>query len=331
MDAPDLSQWLDAARMKLTIAEGLIRAGRRDESQGIRLAAAYETARAYALAPASAEAGRLLCIVLHQLGYVKAAARAAHRPDPRPASPDVAVVVAVLDRPAGTHGIDGLLKDLAGFAGEVCVVFNDPAIGAALSSHPRINKWAILSANSGVARAWNIGLNLVQAEIAVIVNADLRLNPDILGLMARALRTLPDAGVVGLGGQVVDPQSLEPVAHFQPGAFDQVQRVDKVTGYCFALHMTRCLDAGIGFDPRLSPYFYEELDVMLKCRAAGLEVYALPHPPDWVSHEGGISTRDRPILFFGRTVDRARTIAVNAGRIADRFAAAMRRILAPHP
>jgi hypothetical protein len=95
--------------------------------------------------------------------------------------------------------------------------------------------------------------------------------------------------------------------------------VDKITGYVFALHLQRLHDAGIAFDPRLSPYFFEELDMMTKCRAAGLGAYAMPISPDMFSHEGGISQRDRPIRYFGQLADRTRVIAINAARIFARL------------
>ena len=84
-----------------------------------------------------------------------------------------------------------------------------------------------------------------------------------------------------------------------------------------ARHIVRRLhDAGISFDPRLSPFFCEEFDLLLKAHAAGFEVYAAPVPG--IEHVPGISAADRPIYCFGRKADRMRVLIRNANLILDR-------------
>ncbi len=311
---------LAEAERVLGLSDELNRLGRSAEAKVFLRQGAAWAATALACDPQSAKCARLLCVALFNLGLMASSAKAALRPDTARRLPRMGIVIAVLDRPKGAHGIDQLLQDLGTFQGEVAVVFNDPAVGAELCTHPRIDKWAILSANAGVARGWNIGINLIEADIAAILNADFRLDPKILDQLAQGFIDRPDAGIIGLGGQLIDPQTLETVGQYIPGQFHAITPVDKVTGYCFLLHLERCHRAGINIDPRLSPYFFEELDLMVKCRKAGLGTYAMPVDPALFSHEGGISTRDRPIALFGQVVDRARVLARNAQLVQEKWA-----------
>ena len=316
---PAFNQSLAEAERVLGLSDELNRLGRSADAKILLRQGAEWAAAALACDPQSAKVARLLCVALFNLGLMAASAKAGRHPDTAPRRPRMGIVIAVLDRPQGAHGIDQLLQDLQSFQGEVAVVFNDPVVGAELCTHPRIDKWAILSANAGVARGWNIGINLIEADIAAVLNADLRLNPKILDDLAQGFVQKPDAGIIGLGGQVIDPHTLETVRQYIPGQFHAITPVDKVTGYCFLLHLERCHRAGITIDPRLSPYFFEELDLMIKCRSAGLGTYALPVDPALFSHEGGISTRDRPIALFGQVADRARILARNARLVQEKW------------
>ena len=316
----EIDPFLAASRQALSVHDSLKRLGRGPDAGRMADDAALNAAIALCLDPMLAEAGRLLSIALYHQGLLQAAARAARHPDPRPGLPGQSIVIAVIDRPMdGQYGIDHLLADLAGFVGEVIVVFNDPDIGMAMRGHPRIDKWAIISANAGVARAWNIGLNLAQGQIAFVLNADIRVQLDALRKLGQALAVLPHTAIAGVGGEIIDPDSLTPVQALPPGAFSRIVAVDKITGYLFALHLGRLWDAGISFDPRLSPYFFEELDLAGKCHRAGLGVIAVPVDPVLWSHEGGISLRDQPVRLFGTLVDRARVLAENAARVQQRY------------
>jgi len=90
------------------------------------------------------------------------------------------------------------------------------------------------------------------------------------------------------------------------GSFAEPMETDLVSGQLFTLHAARLSDAGISFDPRLSPYFGEEIDLAMKVRKAGYKMYAVPETE--YDHTWGISRRDRPITFFGRPVHRLRCL-----------------------
>lgn len=236
---------------------------------------------------------------------------------PEAARPKRSIVIPVLDySPNSPYDIVGLLADLEGFDGEVICVFNSAEVFADLREHPRIDKFSFNKHNVGVARSWNIGLNQAEGDVVFVLNADLKVSPAALGELERYLFELPNALAVGMAGEMYDMDRLKLRAVHLPGTFPAPLAVDKLSGYAFVLHAGRLHDAGISFDPRLSPFFCEEFDLALKARAAGYEVYAAPVAG--IEHVAGISAVDRPIICFGRKADRMRVLIRNANLVLDR-------------
>ncbi|MBM3533819.1 MAG: glycosyltransferase [Alphaproteobacteria bacterium] len=263
-----------------------------------------------------------LALALWADGHHRDAWRALRRAEaagyPREAkAPPRSIVIPVLDySPDSPFDIVGLLADLEDFAGEVICVFNSAEMFADLREHPRIDKFSFNKHNVGVARSWNIGLNQAEGEIVFILNADLHLSLPALGSLERHLLSLPNALAVGLSGDIYDFERLKARIKYPPGSLSAPVVVDKPSGFAFALHARRLHDAGICFDPRLSPYFYEELDLTLKARQVGLEIYAAP--VSGIEHVDGISSNRRPINCLGREVDRMQVLVRNANLILDR-------------
>lgn len=221
---------------------------------------------------------------------------------PAPALPARSAVIAVLDdSPHSRWNIHTLLDDLRDFDGEVVVVFNGPRMVPALVDHPRIDRHAVNSANAGVARAWNIGMNLAEGAVVFILNADLHIGPGALAPLEEALHALDDAVIVGVEGQQVS-HDLRTERVLTQAEITAPTPLDLVHGYCMAVHADRFHDAGMAFDPRLAPCFYEELDIGLQARARGLAVYGVPAPG--IDHEWGVSRSGRPVDLFGRTIPR---------------------------
>jgi len=255
-----------------------------------------------------------LGVVARRLGFHGEAVRlitralrlhGADRPPPRRS-----VIVPVLDfSPHSPFNIRTLLDDLKGFDGEVVCVFNDPAVARALDRHPRIDKRAINSANAGVGRAWNIGINLAEGATIFVLNADLKVTPETLDTLERHLLSLPDAVAVGVSGDRIDWQTLKTKTFIDQSA-TLPTNVDMVSGFLFALHADRFHGAGLTFDPRLGPCFYEEMDLALKAHERGLKLYVVP-TTGW-QHRWGVSRNATPIVYFGRETDRALILARNA-------------------
>lgn len=231
--------------------------------------------------------------------------------------PRRSVVIPVLDySPGSPHDIRTLLDDLAGFDGEVIVVFNDEAMFRDLACHPRIDKFAHNRHNVGVARAWNIGINHAEGDVVFVLNADLHLGLDVLARLEEYLLELPDAVMVAPGGDRINPAHFHATARWAAGTFAEPVEVDRVQGFLFALHAQRFHDAGLCFDPRMSPYFNEETDIGLKARAAGLKTWAVP--VTGFEHVWGITRSDRRITYFGRPVDRSAMLVKNGLILRER-------------
>ncbi len=220
------------------------------------------------------------------------------------------VVIPVLDySPGSPYNIRTLLDDLSAFTGEVICIFNDVEVFNDLRDHPRIDKFSFNKHNVGVARAWNMGINQAEGETIHILNADLKISVPMLYRLERWLLTLPDALCVGVSAHWTNFQTLKETKALNTGSFAEPIEADQVSGQLFSLHARRLHDAGISFDPRLSPYFGEETDLAIKARQSGYKIYAVPET-DFV-HTWGISKRDRPILCFGRPVHRLHCMTSN--------------------
>ncbi len=263
-----------------------------------------------------------LAALLHDNGRLDEAVDALDVLDSRPGRegiPKRSAVIAVLDySPGSPHNIRTLLDDLAEFDGEVICVFNGDQVYEDLRNHPRIDKYSYNRHNVGVGRAWNIGINQAEGETIFILNADLKLTTAALADMERYLLSLPDALVVGPSGDWLDPVTVKATEHVSGPKLTEPVAVDQVSGHCFALHAHRLHDEGISFDPRLSPYFLEEADLGLKARSSGLKAYVVP--VSGIEHVWGISRRDRPILCFGRPVNRLRCMVRNTHLIRRKYA-----------
>jgi len=240
-------------------------------------------------------------------------------PNPPPAAPRRSFIVPVLDHsPHAPYNIHTLLEDLSAIEGEVILVFNGPQMFDAVQGHPRVTKWCLNQQNAGVARAWNQGLQLAEAEVLFILNADIRISAACVEALEAALHRLPGALMVAPSGEVLN-DVMDVAEAVGPEGFDAPKPVDRIDGHLFALHAARLHDAGLSFDPRLAPYFGEELDLALKAAGAGLSVYAVPVPAGSHDHVAGISRNNLPIQFFGRPVRRLDVQIANMERLAARW------------
>ena len=236
---------------------------------------------------------------------------------PALALPKRSVVIAVLDySPGSSFNIRTLLEDLATFDGEVICVFNGDECFSELKDHPRIDKYALNKYNAGVSRGWNMGINLAEGDTIHILNADLKISVEMLYRLEHWVQTLPDALCVGVSAHWMDFTTLKETDRRADGQFSEPLACDLVSGQLMTLHAGRLHDAHISFDPRLAPYFSEEVDLGLKARHAGYKIYAVPETD--FQHSWGISRRDRPILYFGRPVNRLRCFVYNQALVGHK-------------
>jgi GT2 family glycosyltransferase len=166
--------------------------------------------------------------------------------------------------------------------------------------------------NAGLRTALELG-----AESLLVVNSDVVVSPDCVGLLDRALRARADAGIAGpivvsrsdptrvLTGGIRYDTTTGRMRHYAAGArldslqSDDVEVVDGVSG-CLMLIKRRVLEEAGLFDERFF-YSFEDLDLCLRAQRAGLSTVVVRRAT--ALHEGGRSigaTSTRRLYYASR-------------------------------
>jgi len=186
-------------------------------------------------------------------------------------------IIPVLDMsPASEYNIITLLSDLENIEGDVIVVFNSQDVADELKNHPRITRYAIMKHNVGVARAWNLGLEIAATPTVFILNADLHVEYPAIEALEQALHTLPDAACVGPQGSFFEFSLARDYVYFDKGTFNQPIEVDAVSGFFFAVKLQHFNEKIIRFENGFTPCYFEEWDLGLQIRQSGLKNYIVP-------------------------------------------------------
>lgn len=207
-------------------------------------------------------------------------------------------IIPVLDlSPDSPYSILSLLSDLERIDGTVITVFNSTETAEQLKDHPRIDHYAVLSSNIGVSRAWNIGLNIARTPVSFILNSDLAISYQTVRTLENALAKYEDAAVTGPEGSFFNFFTSADYEHFRKSGFVIPYVVDAVSGFLFAVK-TELFNSGIlKFDNTFTPCYFEEWDLGLQVRAAGLKSYIVP--AFGYDHEFSIvKQKDRKIAFY---------------------------------
>ena len=215
-------------------------------------------------------------------------------------SPTRSFVIPVLDySPASEYNIVTLLNDLEKIDGEVIVVFNGAELGEELKGHPRITRHAIMKQNVGVARGWNVGLDMAEGESVFIVNADAHISSDAVVTIEQGLRTLSGAVCVGPQGAFFNFSLCADYCYFDKGSFNQAIEVDAVSGFFFAVSRRLFSEKGLQFDSAYSPCYFEEWDLGLQAKRVGLKCYIMPTEA-YDHHWSGTIRALQTIPYLGR-------------------------------
>jgi len=186
-------------------------------------------------------------------------------------------VIPVLDySPASSYNIMTLLDDLKDIDGDVIVVFNSETVADELKNHPRITQYAVMKRNVGVSRAWNIGLDMAVTPIVFIVNADVHMEAETVEALEAALTSLDRAACVGPQGSFVDFSLTRDYCYFDKGSFPEPFAVDAVSGFLFALRREFFTGKQLRFEDAYTPCYFEEWDLGLQIKIAGLKSYIVP-------------------------------------------------------
>ncbi len=206
-------------------------------------------------------------------------------------------IIPVLDAsPKGKAEFEALLSDLQEIAGEVIVVFNSPEAAALFKSHPRIDIACSLNVNSGVPRAWNIGVHLSTQPTLFILNADLRVGRSAVEALERGLWTLPSAAVVGPQGGFIEVYAYEDIYYFDKGDAKTSICVDAVSGFFFAAKRELFARRILQFEDAFTPCCTEEWDLGLQVRQAGYRSYVIP-TTDY-HHKWGVSGHPERVIRY---------------------------------
>ena len=144
--------------------------------------------------------------------------------------------------------------------------------------------------NLGFARGCNLGVEQGSASVVALINPDVVLAPHFLRALVKALEDA-SAGIVGAklffpdgvtlqhaGGELIMPLGLTAHrGHGEPDSptYDEGADVAYVTGAALAARRETWTHLG-GFDETFGPAYYEEVDLCLRARAAGLRVRYIP-------------------------------------------------------
>lgn len=145
--------------------------------------------------------------------------------------------------------------------------------------------------NLGFSRGMNQGLRQSQAELVVLLNTDVEVQPDWLTELARPFRHDPTIGITGAklyypdgrllqhAGATLDyPLGLGQHRFYRQadhGQADEQIDVPYVTGAAMAIHR-RLIDKIGLLDEAFAPFYYEEVDYCTRAIEAGFRVLYVP-------------------------------------------------------
>lgn len=209
-------------------------------------------------------------------------------------------VIPVIDySPASKFNIKTLLRDLESIEGNVIIIFNSEKVANEISDYPRIDYYAIMNKNIGVAPAWNLGMNISRTPITYILNSDLHIRKETVDKMDDALINVPDAAVVGPQGSFFHYEKLKDIHYFDKGSFESIIEVDAVSGFLFAVKTKYFTEGTLNFENRFAPCYFEEWDLGLKVKMNNLRSYVVPTTA--YEHEWSGSIRSmKTVKFFDK-------------------------------
>lgn len=189
---------------------------------------------------------------------------------------DRSFIIPVLDYSAASkYNILTLLSDLSDIDGDVIVIFNNKDVAKEISNHPRINFYSIMSKNTGVSRAWNVGLEVSQTSVSFICNSDLHIKKNSVEVIEEAL-DIDDCAMAGPQGSNFSFAECRDLVYFPKGSFDKPLVVDAVSGFYFAVKTRPFTDGTVKFENLFTPCYFEEWDIGIQIKKAGLKSYIAP-------------------------------------------------------
>lgn len=175
---------------------------------------------------------------------------------------------------------------------EVVVVDNgstDDSVAFVREQFPQV-RLILNGENLGFSRGTNAGLRQISADVVVLLNNDVQVQPNWLAELIRPFHQDPQIGIVGskllfpngtiqhLGAELTYPLAHSRHFHYQEpdsGQITDLQDVPYVTGAALAVRR-EVLDAIGLLDEAFHPFYYEEVDFCTRAREAGFRVVVAP-------------------------------------------------------
>ncbi|MBK8905051.1 MAG: glycosyltransferase family 2 protein [Anaerolineaceae bacterium] len=171
---------------------------------------------------------------------------------------------------------------------EVVVVDNGSSDDSARFVRERFPRVQLIQnkENLGFSRGINAGLRQIQADVVVLLNNDVLVQPNWLAELIRPFHQDPQIGIVGckllypdgtiqhLGAELTYPLAHSRHFHYKEPDVSElpaVQEVPYVTGAALAVHQKVQAEIGL-LDESFHPFYYEEVDYCYRARAAGYRV-----------------------------------------------------------
>ncbi|NOX17288.1 MAG: glycosyltransferase [Chlorobi bacterium] len=206
-------------------------------------------------------------------------------------------IIPVIDyAPVSQYNIKTLLDDLEKIGGEVIVVFNSLEVGEQLRNDPRIDDFAIMKRNVGVARGWNIGMNISRTPISFVLNSDVHIEKEAVDKLENGIIELPLAAMVGPQGSFFHFESTSDIKYFDKGSFDKPSIIDAVSGFLFAVKSKYFNEKKLKFENEFTPCYFEEWDLGYQIKRSGLKSYLIPTTA--YDHEWSGSIRSMEKITF---------------------------------
>jgi GT2 family glycosyltransferase len=178
---------------------------------------------------------------------------------------------------------------------EVIVVINgisDQNLIDYVKNHRIISKYAIISSNSGVSRAWNIGRNLAEGELLLFLNDDVVVKEDSIKLLSDSIKDeivmVGPMGSVWLSGK--------------HSYFTENEDVNVISGFAFMIK-SDIFDLIGGIDINFTPAGYEEVDLSFRVIKFGYQLKVIPEASFITNPVHGISAKNTQIHYFNKSIN----------------------------
>jgi GT2 family glycosyltransferase len=183
---------------------------------------------------------------------------------------------------------------------EIVIIINgktDTELIKYISENAFVTRYAILSDNVGVSRAWNIGAQMSTGDFLCFCNDDVEFEIQSFEKILNVLIGNEIVGQVGPEGGM-----WKGITSGKRVGLNNVEEADEISGYFFIIPNKVFVKTG-GFDIQYSPAGCEEIDMSFQIRKLGYKCLVVPNTG--IKHHGhhGISLKNTNIFFLGKNIN----------------------------